>query len=100
MAVEAVEEKIPDEKAVFLVEGKLVAWKLFAAPQHTSVELAVDVGAAAAAAAVAVVVHNWDIEVLAEEFLEEVLALALVVPAYGLEDHVDAAAYQVVVDCI
>jgi hypothetical protein len=81
-----VEEKIPDEKLVFLAGGKLVALKLCAVPPHKAVEPAVDVD-------VAEVGHNLDIAALVVERL--VVALAFEVLAYVAADRADAVAYSV-----
>ena len=82
------------EKAVFLAEEKLVAWKLFVVPPHKAVEPAVDVG-------VVEVAHNLDIVGLAVGCLAEDPAfelpafelLAFEAPAYVGAGRVDVAAY-------
>jgi hypothetical protein len=83
--VEAAVEKIQDAIAVSPVEEKLVALRPCVALQRKVVELAVDEDAV-----VAVEVHSLDIEVLvlAEELLEEGLALADL--ACAVEDHAGA----------
>ena len=91
--VVAVEEMILVEKAVFLAEGKLVAWRLFVVPPHKAVEPAVE---PAVDVSVVGVAHNLDIVALAVGCLAEDPAFelpAFEVLAYVAVDRVDAVAY-------
>jgi hypothetical protein len=83
-------ERNPVWIAVFLVEGKREALKLYAARPHIAVE---PVGLVADEDAAVAEDRNLDIVVLLGELLAEVLAL--VVLAYVLEDHVDVVESRV-----